>query len=409
MTSEGARFETDVTGIWGHWPTTPAFWTYSSLTEMEACPRRWMLSRATYPELWNRRGYPGLPVVSALFGNVVHGVIEQLAQTLADAGMERATPGAVVGVLGDLGGWNRIVIEEIGNQLAGFEDNPRVSAARIERVREELIRRAPQAADQVKVFLQRGALPVSRRPPNAEAANLPNRAPRRFPAAPGAHSECEVCAEALRLTGRIDLLVIDDGAVTIIDFKTGEEVASHDDQLRIYALLWDLDVTINPDHRPVTKLEIAYPSHTRSVDPLDQIGLRNLQVSVADRIAAADAFTTAAQPTAAPSPQVCQYCKVKHMCDAYWTSIPPTVSTVTTDEWFDFEGRVLKPQGTRSWYFEPSDKSAQVLVRTVDTNVAFPVGDKVRLLGVRRTIDPDQEDRLVISMVSTSEWYPVSS
>ena len=53
--------------------------------------------------------------------------------------------------------------------------------------------------------------------------------------------------------------------------------------------------------------------------------------------------------------------------------------------------------------------SAEVLVRTVETNVPFPQGARVRLLGVRRTIDPDKEDRLVISMVSTSEWYAVSS
>jgi hypothetical protein len=127
-----------------------------------------------------------------------------------------------------------------------------------------------------------------------------------------------------------------------------------------------------------------------------------------DRIAAADSVTTEASPTATPNPEACQYCQVKHLCDAYWPSIPPKVSEATTEEWFDFEGRVLRPQGSRSWFLEAED-STQVLLRTVATNVPFPEGDKVRLLGVRRTIDPDKDDRLVIAMVSTSEWYAVSS
>lgn len=409
MTTEGARFDTDVPGIWGHWPTTPALWSYSSLKEMEVCPRRWMLSRATYPALWSRRGYPAIPVVAAIFGNVVHGVVERLAQALADAGIESATPGAVVSVLGDQGGWRGIVMHEIEHQLARFDDNPRVSAERIDRVREELIRRAPQAADQVKVFLGRGALPAARHSSTEEMSGAGKGKPPRLPAAPGTHAEREVCADSLRLTGRIDLLVIDDIDVTVIDFKTGEEDAGHDDQVRLYALLWGLDDRTNPEGRPATKLEVAYPSRTRSVEPFDEAGLSTLQSATAGRIAAADAITEATSPVATPSPEGCQFCQVKHLCDVYWPTIPPAVSETSTEEWFDFEGRALRPHGTRSWYLEATNSTAEVLVRTVETNVPFPQGARVRLLGVRRTIDPDKEDRLVISMVSTSEWYAVSS
>lgn len=409
MTTEGARFETDVPGIWGQWPTTPALWSYSSLKEMEVCPRRWMLSRATYPDLWGRRGYPSLPVVAAIFGNVVHGVVDHLAQALADARIESATPGAVVGVLGDQGGWRGIVINEIEHQLARFDDNPRVSVERIDRVREDLIRLAPQAADHVKVFLGRGALPAEGRPLTRDTSAVGTRKPGRLPAAPGTHAERQVCADSLRLTGRIDLLVIDDADVTVIDFKTGEEDAGHDDQVRVYALLWSLDDQSNPEGRPATKLEVAYPSHTRSVEPLDEAALGALESTTAGRIAAADAITQKASPIATPSLERCQFCQVKHLCDVYWPTIPKAVSETSTEEWFDFEGRALRPHGTRSWYLESTNSTAEVLVRTVETNVPFPQGARVRLLGVRRTIDPDKEDRLVISMVRTSEWYAVSS
>lgn len=406
--TEGERFKTDIAGIWGRWPTAPAMWSYSSLREMEACPRRWMLSRATYPDLWDRRGYPPVPALAALFGNVVHGVVERLGQALADADAEAISPGAAVKALGDLGGWRGIVISEIEYQLAQFKNNPRVSAERIDQVRDELLRRAPQAADQVKIFLRRGGLPPKRRPKTDAEVTPSGVLPKRFPAAPGTHSEREVRAEALRLTGRIDLLIIDDRDATVVDFKTGEHHASHDDQVRLYALLWGLDAASNPARRPATRLEIVYPSHSRSVSPLDEVESSALHASTAARIAAAEAVTTAAEPPANPSRQECQFCQVRHLCDAYWTNIPSAVSTISSEEWFDFEGRAINPQGIRSWNFESED-AAPVLVRTVASNMPFPQGGRVRLLGVRRTIDPDNEDRLVISMVSTSEWYLISS
>lgn len=408
MTADGARFETDVQGIWGNWPSTPGMWSYSSLTEMEACPRRWMLARATYPELWDQRGYPPLPTVAALFGNVVHGVVERLTRALSDASTEGELSG-VVWVLGGLGGWRKIVAEEVEHQLARFDDNPRVSTERIDRIREELLRRAPQAADQTKVFLGRTAVPTDSRRLLVNTVEHKDGPPRSLPATPGVHAEREVRAEELRLTGRIDLLIIDDVDVTIVDFKTGEEIDSHEDQVRLYALLWGLDTASNPDHRPATKLEIAYPSYARAVEPLDQAGLIALKTSTASRIAAAEVNTRDANPVAMPSPSMCQFCPVRHLCDAYWTSIPPAVPMATTEEWFDFEGRVLAPHGNRSWFFECNDATAQVLVRTAEPNVAFPLGGRVRLLGVRRIIDPDYEGRRVISMVNTSEWYPVSS
>lgn len=408
MSKAGARFDTDVPGIWGQWPSKPELWSYSSLKEMETCPRRWMMSRATYPDLWDRRGYPAQPVVAALFGNVVHGVVERLAQALADEGISAANPGAVVGVLGDLGGWRGIVLKEIDYQLSRFDGNPRVTADRIERVRDELTRRAPQAADQVKVFLGRGALPSGRRADGDHDATGTDR-PKRLPASIGTHSEREVCSEDLRLTGRIDLLQIDEDDVTVIDFKTGKESDDHGEQVRLYALLWDLDRQTNPDGRPATRLELAYPSHTRSVDALDEDQMAALRDAVADRIATADAITEEPPPIATPSPEACQFCSVKHLCDAYWPNIPSSVSDATTEEWFDFEGRAIRPHGTRSWYLEATNSPTEVLVRTVEANVQFPQGQRVRLLGVRRTIDPDEEDRLVISMVGTSEWYEVSS
>lgn len=99
---------------------------------------------------------------------------------------------------------------------------------------------------------------------------------------------------------------------------------------------------------------------------------------------------------------------MKHLCDAYWRALPRAVSEVSSEEWFGFDGSVIRRNGSRSWFVATlSQPATEVLVRTVESNVPFPVGERVRLLGIRRSPNPDQPERLVLSMVATSEWYPV--
>lgn len=405
------RFETEVPGIWGYWPSTPDLWSYSSLKEMEACPQRWMLSRADYPDIWDRPGYPALPVVAAIFGNVVHRVIEQLTQALGVAGITSPSAGNVVGVLGSLGGWRGIVLATIEHELTRLADNPRISAERVDRVRSELVRRAPEAADQVKALMGRAMLPADVGTAPTSQSPAPDDGPRRrHPAGLGVHAERTVTADLLRLTGTIDQLVVDDTDVTITDFKTGSEADAHDDQVRLYALLWQLDEQTNPNRRPATQLRVAYPSYVRPVTAPGTSELQSLEAATAARVAAADRTTSTPPPTATPSEETCQYCHVKHLCEAYWRAIPPMISEVSTEELFDFEGSVLRPNGSRSWLVATLTRPAtEVLVRTVETVVPFPIGQRVRLLGIRRSQDPDKPERLVVSLTATSEWYPVAS
>lgn len=410
MTANRARFETEVQGVWGLWPTTPTMWSYSSLKEIESCPLRWMLSHADYPDIWGRHGYPPLPVVAAIFGNVVHGAAELLAKELNASGITSPRVGDVVGVLSSLGGWRTIVLNVIERELIRLDDNPRVTPERANRLRDKLVQRAPEAADQVKAFLGRGALPTVATSNKHPTTVEPSITHRRYSAGLGAHVEREITAEELRLTGRIDLLTIDDSNVIVTDFKTGMEDEAHDDQLRLYALLWHLDSQTNPKARHVTRLRVAYPSRERVVDIPGADELKELQATTAARVQAADAVTRNPPPAAIPSKEKCRYCPVKHLCAAYWSAVPPAVMEVSTEEWFDFEGRVLRPNGSRSWFLETLAKpTAKVLVRTAEKEVAFPVGKRVRLLGVRRSQDLDAPERLVISMVATSEWYPLSS
>jgi len=363
-----------------------------------------MLERADYPALWDRRGYPVVPVRAAVFGSVVHLIIERLSHAMGTTD-DAVAPLTIVDVLRALGGWAQIAEAAINKALADFDDNPRVSLAALDRLRDDLVRRVPEAVDRVKLLLRdRPSITTRVRPVHAVDSAL--RDAPRGPATPGIHIERTVTVEDLRLSGRIDLLSIDEVDVTITDFKTGAEREEHDDQVRLYSLLWRFDALTNPAGRPATKLIIAYPSHERAVAAPDVQKMLALHALTAARIAAADATVISASPPALPSLEACQFCQVKHLCDAYWVSVPPHITRAPLDEWFDMEGRVSRRNGSRSWVFETLDQPAlEVLVRTLETDVPFPVGRRVRLLGVRRSVDPDAPERLVISLSAASEWY----
>lgn len=363
-----------------------------------------MLERADYPALWDRRGYPVVPVRAAVFGSVVHLIIERLSHAMGTTD-DAVAPLTIVDVLRTLGGWAQIAEAAVNKAMADFDDNPRVSRAALDRLRDDLVRRVPEAVDRVKLLLRdRPSVTTRVRPVPAVDSTL--RDAPRGPATPGIHIERTVTVEDLRLSGRLDLLSIDEVDVTITDFKTGAEREEHDDQVRLYSLLWRFDALTNPAGRSATKLIIAYPSHERAVGAPDVQEMLALHALTGARIAAADATVISASPPALPSPEACQFCQVKHLCDAYWVSVPPRITRAPLDEWFDMEGRVSRRNGSRSWVFETLGQPAlEVLVRTLERDVPFPVGRRVRLLGVRRSVDPDAPERLVISLSAASEWY----
>src|SRR6185312_12568017 len=68
------------------WPDPPTELTFSALKEIEACPRRWALASANYPDLWEDYGYPPRVQLQALFGTVVHAVLETVTRELVGAG-----------------------------------------------------------------------------------------------------------------------------------------------------------------------------------------------------------------------------------------------------------------------------------------------------------------------------------
>lgn len=381
------------------WPSPPEQWSYSSLREAEECPRRWSLSRATYPAVWDRSGYPQRPVVASLVGEVVHSALERVLRALHAEGCDSRVGTAAVSILRQLGGYSVLVRVAIEEQLRRLEPNPRM-APRIETLRAVLNKHVPEIRQRVQSIVTRMPLAPSGRALEGQAGG------GRGPLGPGSYPEIELRAPQLRFFGRVDLLSVGTGQVTITDYKTGQPDPQHVDQLRIYALLWHHDDELNPWRVPAASLVIVYSAHDEFLDGPDAVELDDLATTLDARIESAQSQILLRPPPARPAPDVCRYCSVRHMCEEYWAGLaPPVAGDVGADRVFvDCEGTITGRNGPRSWMLTLKPTSFEVLLRTPTETPGFDAGDRVRLLGLIYGADDDCE-RTVATVTQASEVF----
>lgn len=397
-------------------PAPPTFWSYSALTEIEACPRRYMLSRASYPDLWEGQGYPRIPSLSALFGDVVHGALDVIVTALVDAGCNSPQDAAAVSVLRELGGYTAVTDRAVDDRLTRLPTNPRLDADQRRRLVRDLRGRVAEARAEIQAYVSRtnflssasgtasGALGADAGEDSRTGLAFPRR-----PAEPGAHAEVLLAAEELRLMGRIDFLSVTSDRVDIIDYKTGTEDEGHLDQLRLYALLWDLDRIVNPRRRLASEITAAYPSRNVTIPGPSESALRELEFSFKQRIASADAEVQALVPRAIPEDKRCSTCQVRQLCDVYWSQMAPDPASLADGAWFDYQGVVGSQNGSRSWWMlHEGSGQRQLLLRTTATAPPLTQGSRIRVLGVRLDDDPEIDATAAV-MTAWSEVFILAS
>lgn len=388
------RFETGVVGATAFLQGAPDFWSYSSLNEIESCPRRYALSRARYPDLWDGAGYPPRPAPAALFGDVVHGALDTLVKALAAAGCTSTRTREAFEVIKALGGYSAVVADAMARRLERLVGNPRISATTLQRTERLLRDRTEEARAQVQEYLSRVTLPAAVTP-LAEAGEVVSDEGRpafgRRKLSAGAHPEAVLADEHLRLMGRIDLLKISDQQVAIVDYKTGGQDPRHLDQLRMYALLWEIDRVANPNRRPVTELSVAYSHREVTMTAADIGDLHELKADIRRRITAADDRSASPVPEARPSPEMCVVCPVRGICNAYWSTVTPNPNELDDGTWFDFEAVVGPANGVRSRWMLHQHGTGQrrLLLRTTPTAPALLEGTTIRVLGARFIVDSE--------------------
>lgn len=401
--SDQRTFDPGIRGSVAVLPDAPALWSYSSLKAAETCPRRYVLSRATYADLWNHTGYPEVPSPAALFGDVVHDSLETIVRALAAQGCTSASGPEAISVLRELGGYSEVAKAMLAKRLARLDDNPRLAGCGRERLQDQLEHRIPEAREEVQHYLHRMTLV-----PRQSAGSGPNSrgASPRYARVVGSHPEATLQADELRAWGRIDLLTVGPVQVDITDYKTGAEDESHFDQLRFYAVLWDQDNVSNSSRTPLGTLTASYPNREVTIEAPDAAQVQTLAQQLRARVTTADELVHSDEPAARPGDH-CAFCAVRPLCTAYWPTTPEPAS-LKRGSWFDFEGTVVERNGTKSWWLHDlGPRKGPLLLRTTSAHHAFEPGQRLRLLGLRRDEDPDSEVAVAV-LAQTSEVFVVS-
>ena len=409
--SDARRLATGVKKSDALLPEPPGLWSFSSLKDIEACPRRYMLLRASYPDLGYQDGYPQLPSLPALMGVIVHDTLEEIVKELVAAGCESSSAEGVTGVMIKLGGITAVVDRVLAKKLKDLECNPRLNEEQLRRLARDLADGVADARVRVQEYLSRGKF-APRPVKSGVAVNVASHEPRlalRCRASLGANAEVTVMSEELCLMGRIDLLNLHEDHATILDYKTGVENPSHIEQLQMYALLWDLDRVVNPDSIPTVELIAAYPHRDLTMPAPTPEELLELAQVVRQRTATANSVFTSNAPQAKPSAENCGVCQVRQLCADYWTSTELTAPPdVEVGDWFDFEGLVGPANGIRSVWLLDSKGEKKILLRTTPTSPLLVQGEMVRLLGLRRDLEPDTPNPVAV-MSTRSEVFVLAN
>lgn len=385
-----ATFSTS-TGIMGAWPDPPTYWSYSSLSEVEACPRRYALRRATYESVWDRSGYPDRVTESAIAGTAVHEAVETILRAFKRARCSSLADARAIDVLRELGGYTTIAVTATNKVLASLDDNPRMRS-HVPRLTERLSRRTPEMRRAIQTLVSRMSF-VDDVATGGESVSSASSERTRI--GPGVHPEAPLKAEAERFAGRIDLLTVRSDQVAVLDFKTGVRADHHAEQLRLYGLLWASDDVANPDGLPVVALTVAYVDGEESVsvpetwDPLRQ--------SLQTQIKTADQAVEASPPKAIPS-VACKYCPVRQMCDEYWAS--PHAMRDPAVAFGDVEVEVLARNGPKSWSVQIVGSSRAGLLRTASEDEPWTIGQRLRVLDV--AIGVTEDDGLTVATMTTN-------
>lgn len=405
MNDTGDHFATAVQGVNGTWPRAPSLWSYSSLGVAEECPRRWMLSRADYGDLWGGHGYPSRPALAALKGSVVHRCLELLLTAFHDRGCSSVADPAAVEAIRGLGGYSKLVESVIAEEIAALKDNPRAAD-----MGPALTRQMTKGISRIRERVQM-AISRARLAPVDGGLGMDPKGTDEVGITCGSHTEVELRGDELRLIGRADLITIRETGCTITDYKTGEPSEDHADQLRLYGLLWSRDRRVNPSRIPIEALVVSYATHDHSIDAPSAADLAGLASEIKSRIATTEKQLALRPPPARPKPEICRFCDVRHLCDDYWMTVGPTLDVEpmeSSTSFVDCEGEIVRRNGPASWVLSLEGEPALALLRTTDERAEFNVGDRVRLLGVAAgTVQAEGASPVVLTMTPFSEAFLV--
>jgi CRISPR/Cas system-associated exonuclease Cas4 (RecB family) len=365
-----------------------------------------MLRRATYPQIWDRRGYPESPSIPSLEGAVIHESLERVIEALAERGCEASDADCGFEVMKSLGGFTSIVASLIEHRMAALETNPRVRD-RVGSLRQALLLRLPDMRQRVQsVVAMTEILPRSS---GTAEQQVPSET--RSPLPEGSYAEVQLDVPELELTGRADLVTIRSSGVEIMDYKTGSREDDHQKQLRTYALLWNRDAKLNPSGSRANRLTLRYPSGDEVVAAPSENELLLLEYDIRERTKRSAIELAKRPPPARPAAETCKGCSVRHLCPEYWDYLEiggqAIVEHASELQFGDVEMKVLRRHGPRSWLVECERgvrRGVTAILRTTSESTTFPLRARQRVLNAAIGRD-DDSGLVVLTQTSMSEVF----
>ncbi len=372
-------------------------WSASTLNEVEECPKRFVLRRASYPEIWSRAGFPNRISAAQVKGIVVHEVVSMIMQTVQNsAGLAEKS---VMSFLKERGGYLELLRATLEKELLSANSNPRADLM-VESIKREILTDLSEMRGLVQHFVKESIKyrpTASSRVEHEEINERPSTTFRILPI----NSEYKIVDSEFPIEGYLDLLLINEDIDHIIDYKTSKTI--HDDywdQLSLYAWLWYRSAknTRKSDCR-VEVISGASLSESRVIKIED---FPAIHMTVLDRIRNAELSITG-EIAAKPSADSCKFCPVKVMCNAYWNM---NENQSTEAKWSDMRIRVIANLGGNAWsVLKLSDDTPAMLIVGDRDDGSMEIGQELRLLNAYK--NEDEETGVVIRLSQNSEIFRV--
>jgi len=358
-----------------------------------------------YPQIWEKRGYPEPLVQSTIIGRVIHRAVEIIVKEFHRRGCASFVDPQAIEVMRELGGFSRVIENNIDEILSQYANNPRASGT-LQDARRILHGKKGEIREDVRILFSRmfeGRRPTSRDSFSGQSTN--------GALGLGIHPEVRLVSEEMKWEGVADLIRLSSNECEIRDIKTGVPKEEHADQLRIYSLLWSLDRRKNPKAYSATRLTISYVDADVDVPLLSAIEVSAYKEELMARTKMAQEKAAGRPPEAIPCSENCHYCTVRHLCAAYWGSgtLEVMCKEGQKNPMMDVEIKIAGVHGSRSYdaLSVKSDKlspNTPLILRVPGNTIEYSEGDHVRLLNVSMAKEEDDNENNGLVIISTTRF-----
>ena len=210
-------------------------WSASTLNEVEECPKRFALRRASFPEIWSRAGFPNRISTAQIKGIVVHEVVSMIMNSVQNS--PEIAEISVMSFLKARGGYLELLKIFLDEELLSMNSNPRAELM-VESIKREILADLSELRGQVQYFVRESIKKLPTASSRVENEEINEIASTTFQILP-INSEYKIVDNEFPIEGYLDLLLTNEDIDHIIDYKTSKTI--HDeywDQLSLYAWLW---------------------------------------------------------------------------------------------------------------------------------------------------------------------------